>query len=223
MTDKKQDLIDRYIREEMNDEERASFEQDLTTDEELSEMYKYTLKVRDAIKSRNEKLEKINQWNTDDEERTPHIIVVRRIVYTIVSVAAVVVIFFMLNHKPSMPELDINRYECYRGANNTIQAAQLIKNKQYDDALKIINRIECKTLSAIDSVKRVIPTVTSDELPRIDYEISALNIDYNEIRWLKVYAFVGLELYKEAYDLLTEIRDEKTMYSAKADSLLKEF
>ena len=65
MTDRKQDLADRYIRGEMTDEERRSFEQQLGEDEELREIYRYTLRVVRVVNDRNSKIDKINRWNAE--------------------------------------------------------------------------------------------------------------------------------------------------------------
>lgn len=220
MKDRKQNLVDRYVRGEMDDEERASFEQNLSEDEELREMYRFTVKVCEAVKDRNEKLDKISQWKSDKKQSCSHKTVTRGIVCALISAAAVAALFFTFNHQPVMPELDVHKYECYRGTNNVMNVADMIKNGQYDKALSIIEKAEYTSLSAIDSVKSLIPEVSSDDLSRIDYEISALSLDYNEMRWLKVYVFIGLERYDEAIELLNEIRDENSMYSVKADSVL---
>ena len=57
-----QDKIDRYILGEMSAEERTDFEKQVAQDAELQELLEFTKNVNTAIKSRNEKLAKMKEW-----------------------------------------------------------------------------------------------------------------------------------------------------------------
>ena len=60
-----QDNIDRYVLGEMSVEERAGFERQVAQDDKLQEQLEFTQHVNTAIKSRNEKLEKMEAWDDD--------------------------------------------------------------------------------------------------------------------------------------------------------------
>lgn len=74
MNETKQDLIDRYLRGEMNAEEKSAFESQLAVDAELREQYDFTAKTIEALKSRKDKLKSISRWNEElsDRERELH-------------------------------------------------------------------------------------------------------------------------------------------------------
>ena len=65
MKDEMQDRIDNYLLNRMSDEERKSFEADLTNDEELKQQLEFTEKVIRALRSRNEKLAAMEEWKDD--------------------------------------------------------------------------------------------------------------------------------------------------------------
>lgn len=57
-----QEIIDNYVLGRMTAEERKSFEEELTINQELREQYKFTLQVKNAITSRQEKLKLLKFW-----------------------------------------------------------------------------------------------------------------------------------------------------------------
>ncbi len=62
-----QDNIDNYLLGRMSDEDIKSFEQELDRNEELREQTMFTKDIRNATKSRNEKLKKMDEWKDDCE------------------------------------------------------------------------------------------------------------------------------------------------------------
>ena len=60
-----QDRIDDYLLGRMSDEERNSFESDAAEDAELKEQLQFTETVRQATKSRNDKLAAMEEWKDD--------------------------------------------------------------------------------------------------------------------------------------------------------------
>ena len=67
-----QDRIDDYLLDRMSDEERANFEADAAEDAEIQEQLQFTETVRQATKSRNEKLAAMKKWKDDyawDDDR----------------------------------------------------------------------------------------------------------------------------------------------------------
>ena len=62
-----QDRIDDYLLDRMSDEERNSFELDAAEDVELKDQLQFTETVKQATKSRNEKLAAMAEWKDDYE------------------------------------------------------------------------------------------------------------------------------------------------------------
>ena len=222
MTDNRQDLTDRYIRGEMNDGERTAFERRMQTDEELREIYRYTLRVSRVVKDRNEKYEKMQQWERRRCAARPRRSAGSwsRLAYAVACAAAIVAAVFFINRRPSMPRLDMHRYECYRGANCVQHVANLIAGKQYDSAIYLIERAEEDFRSDADSLARLMQKASADRLRSLEYENSANKLDYDELRWLKVYALMGQDRYDDAEKLLRDISSGEGKYRALADSIL---
>lgn len=62
-----QDKIDEYLLHRMSDEERMAFENEANSDKELQEQLSFTGDVQQVLKSRNEKLAKMEEWQDDYE------------------------------------------------------------------------------------------------------------------------------------------------------------
>lgn len=62
-----QDRIDEYLLHRMTDEERTAFENEVNNDLELQEQLSFTEDVQQTLKSRNEKLAKMEKWKGDYE------------------------------------------------------------------------------------------------------------------------------------------------------------
>ena len=224
MKDSMQDLIDRYVRGEMSVEEKASFEKHILEDDELRKQLEYTMKVSEAIKDRSEKLEKIRRWNSEENNTKKSVkfynTFTGKIVYGLLSIAAIVAVVLYFNRCPSMPELDVQHYECYRGCADVTKIVQLIENEKYSDALNLIENTEKEYMTEKDSISKLIPTASLESLNRMEYELTANKADSDEIQWLKVYAYIGLKRYKDARELLRNISETIGIYTEKADSLL---
>ena len=207
----------------MTDEERRSFEQQLGEDEELREIYRYTLRVVRVVNDRNSKIEKINRWNAEHTVVRKHHFYntfAARLFYGVAAAAAVVTAVFLTNRHPSMPEFNAMQYESYRGSNSIQHVATLISEKKYDNAIYVIEREEKEYRADADSLNRILLNASAEEAECIGYEKNASKLDYDELRWLKVYALVGLERYDEAEQLLEDIGSEEGKYKEKADSML---
>lgn len=62
-----QDRIDAFLLHRMSDEERMAFENEVNSDMELQEQLSFTEDVQQTLKSRNEKLAKMEEWQGDYE------------------------------------------------------------------------------------------------------------------------------------------------------------
>ncbi len=60
-----QDRIDEYLLHRMSEEERLAFEKEVNSDKELQEQLSFTEDIQQVLKSRNEKLTKMAEWQND--------------------------------------------------------------------------------------------------------------------------------------------------------------
>lgn len=61
----RQDSIDRYVKNEMTNEEKEAFEHEMLVDEELKEEVQLDLMIADSIKKQAEKREMMAEWDKD--------------------------------------------------------------------------------------------------------------------------------------------------------------
>lgn len=73
--EKRQDLIDRYLKGEMSNQECSDFESSLSQDKQLEEQLKFSKIVKESVSSRSAKLEKMSMWeNVGIPQSTPSVL-----------------------------------------------------------------------------------------------------------------------------------------------------
>lgn len=223
MDEKKQELIDRYIKDEMPAEERRQFEKLLSEDAELQEQYEFTRQLQEALKSRMEKINLMKQWEDEDAEPAVQKAGHRKTLWRIVaSVAAVVLVsvslyMYMQPSGVEMPPLNESYGDVYRSSGELSQVKDLILEKRYAEALQMIDSLEKWT--QVDEKNGVKANMSDEERERIQYEQEVERQDADRLKWLKVYALMGLDRREEALQLLDELRRWNGIYQRKADSL----
>ncbi|MDE7378982.1 MAG: hypothetical protein K2N13_08520 [Paraprevotella sp.] len=232
MNEQQQDWIDRFLRDEMTAEERKTFESQLKEDAGLKEQLDFTKMVRTAISSRNEKLSLIRKW---DEETVPekkgngYRTPILRTIGIAGLVAAAVIGFFLFSplclfrELPIVNMVNIEHYECYKGKKTISRIAELVHEKNYKEALSLIEKEE-----HIASHGHSHPD--GPDMPYImaaprnmstNRNMSANRRDTEELQWLKAHALAGLGRMKEALECLDRIRQAEGIYKDKADSLFR--
>lgn len=225
MDEKKQELIDRYIKDEMPAEERRQFEKLLSEDAELQEQYEFTRQLQEALKSRMEKINLMKQWEDEDAEPAVQKVGHRKTLWRIVaSVAAVVLVsvslyMYMQPSGVEMPPLNESYGDVYRSSGELSQVKDLILEKRYAEALQMIDSLEKWT--QVDEKNGVKANMSDEERERIQYEQEVERQDADRLKWLKVYALMGLDRREEALQLLDELRRWNGIYQRKADSLYR--
>jgi len=219
-----QDRIDEYLMNRMSAEDRLIFMKEVDSDHELQEQLTFTKNVQQVLKSRNEKLAKMEQW-----EKSEQVAAVkprnkqRRNLYWISGIAAVLIAGFFLNHYRMTEDEHSAIYSetenmAVRGGSSYPDIRLLLKQKNHEEALSLIQ----ETLSSIreDSVRFCQDTSLSvDEKER---KIQLVKGQQEEINWLKVSALLGLQRKDEALALLNEMRKGKGLYQMSADSLYRQ-
>lgn len=237
-----QDRIDAYVQGRMSPEDKAKFEEEIRLDEEKQKQFELTRNVVKALKSRNDKLARMEQMKAQYEphqeracaaapsgnERRPalpqkknhkHIFIW---VSSLVGAAAILAIGLLLaipgsyvgngSIEPAFMETDN-----FRGDNSLSQIATLINNKQYGRALEAIQATETENRNELDSLLRVEPQPQQKE--EVAYQRSVLESQAYTLTWFKANALIGLKRMDEAQTLLNRLRLENGNYKIQADSL----
>ena len=207
-----QDRIDDYILDRMSDEERSTFEKEMAADAELQEQVAFMQNMRIALKSRNEKLAAMKEWENDyvwQEER----IVKRKWPYWVSGIAAVFVAGLMIFRTPS----DIDPNGMLRGGDSYAYIDTLILHEQYQEAL---DHIEEESLSIRnDSIEVVQDSLMSKK--SLDYNMLLIKEKQDDLKWQTILALLGMDRKDEALSLLNELRKEKGPYKKDAKALYK--
>lgn len=222
MDERKQEYIDRYIKNEMSVQERQCFEERLVSDAELREQYEFTLQVQTVLRSRAEKLERMKDWDNASAEKNTMIANRKRtgwVAAVILTAAAAWVggTFLLPDKEVKMPPLDQSGWELYRSGDNLSQIAALIQEEHYAEALQVIDEKE----KNVYSFSRKSSPVTDEERERMEYEQKVARLNAYHMKWLKVYALVGLGRMDEALEVLDFLRKEEGVYQMQADSLYR--
>ncbi len=240
-----QDKTDRYILGEMSAEERTEFEKQVAQDAELQEQLEFTQNVNTAIKSRNEKLAKMEEWEdpvsvyrtTGTEDCCSEPLCgkpaepsgSKKIWLWIPSIVAIAAIFvfgyFLIVPMESSsgdvyiaPQMLVDNY---RGSGSLQQIAGFINRRDYEKALVAIE-MEEKTLrikesELADSISSA--TMNEERSEALDYERNLLISMGYDLRWLKINALLGVGRKDEAIALLKEFKTERGEHRIQADSL----
>ena len=214
-----QDRIDDYLLDRMSDEERIRFETDAADDAELKEQLTFTETVQQTIKSRNEKLALMKEWENDYKWKHPS---ERRIMYWVYSIAAVLIagFFFMQNfHQGNgdidyMLSLEVDK-PSYKGGSDNYDINLLLGQKKYKEALVLIKQ---KSLSLEADSLGIAHDMTKEEKAK-EYDMLVVKEKRDDLKWLQVHALLGLNQRSDALMLLDELRLTEGRYKMVADSL----
>lgn len=245
-----QDRIDNYLLNRMSDEERKAFEADVAKDTHLKEQMTFTKNVMNAIKSRNEKLAMIKEWQNDyvwksetdeidsaieshisdrnnynrpsiKDSQKAHYSSKKQILYWASGIAAVVIAGFFLFHNLYMTETKNEFSTLPMGITNLRAGSDysdielLLNQKKYEEALSLIEQ-ETNSLRG-DSVE--IFQDLSIDLEKRDFKLQEVRMQQEDLKWLKIYALLGINNQHDAFRLLDEMRQEEGYYQMAADSL----
>ncbi len=219
-----QDDIDDYLLNRMSEEQQLAFEKEINRNPELQEQLDFTKNSVRALKSRNDKLAALKEWEKDyvwKEQRHKHIQL-----YWISGVAALFIVTFFIILKPNIKEdlRDPNAVEfeftpfdvnTIKNSSDYSDIESLLKGKSYKKALESIEK-EMQLLKS-DSTNIGSKFVFNYE----EYQTKMLNIrkKQDELCWLKVYALLGLNNTKQALLILDELRHRDGLYQIPSDSL----
>lgn len=150
----------------------------------------------------------------------------RKIWYWVSGIAAVILVGLLVinpfyNEHAITLDGDILSENTVRGNGDLYEIQELIKNENYKDALALIEECEKEMqMSEIsDSCCNVNDSVDDEMLEQLEYERMQKKMRLDDLSWLKVYVYVGLNRNDDAKTLLEQIRKAPGVYREKADSL----
>ena len=222
-----QDRIDDYILDRMSDEERSTFEKEMAADAELQEQVAFMQNMKKALKSRNEKLAAMKEWENDyvwEDERMAAIdipakplVPIKRFVYWISGVAAVFVAGLLIIQNVFLTPSDIDPRGMFREGASYAYIDTLILHEQYQEALTRIE--EENEVNRNDSIEFVQDSLMSEEA--LEYNMLLIKERQDDLKWQTVLVLLGMDRKDEALILLNELRKEKGAYQKDSRALYK--
>lgn len=219
-----QDRIDDYLLDRMSDEERKRFEVETVSNKELQEQLAFTQDVQHVMKSRNEKLAKLKEWEGEEQKKVANPRpTYRYYLYWLSGIAALFMVVFLLH---DLWVVEDGRHVNYQGIDNMAirgsssysDIRQALEQKKYEEALSLIKQET--VLIREDSVKfSHNNNLNEDEKEK---KMLLLMEQQDELDRLKVYALLGLQRKEDALMLLNEMRNREGIYQMSADSLYQQ-
>lgn len=105
-----------------------------------------------------------------------------------------------------------------RNGGDLAQIESLILNKDFDKALTAIEEAE-KEMHATAPAFAPADTLDDELREQMAYEANERQLRTDDLKWLKVYALIGLEREKEALSLLDQLRNGNGEYKESAGKL----
>lgn len=208
------DKIDKYLTNEMSDNEMAIFESELSNDLKLNEDLEFVKSLKSELKDRNEKIRLIKGIKAKQKRNVSFAI-------STVSIAAAIVLGFIIV-SPQLntysPQLDMGYYDSYRASGDITNIAGLINNKEYKTAMQAIEQEEA---SIIQEIEVITQNSSENDSVRVKYELELAQKDQYEISWLKANALIGLKENQKAIEILNKLSQKSGAHKEDAVTLLK--
>lgn len=231
-----QSRIDDYLLNRMSDEDRARFEADMMDNEELKEQLEFTETIRQALKSRNEKLAAMEEWKDDyvwkNERMTAASSSIKKILYWASGIAAVFIVgVFVFNvYRPSSTEMAMetashptealskNGNVSFRGRSQNMDIESQLAMGDYSKALARLEKDEADIRAGLMQIDYELHSRGNSYEDAVA-EKDSLETNLDRVLYLKAQALIGLDRKEDARVVLEEMRQSKSEYGIKADSL----
>lgn len=233
-----QERIDEYLLKRMSSDDRMVFDNEVAENQELQEQLSFTEEVRHAIKSRNEKLAKMKEWEKESYSKPR--LSNRRLYYWVSGIAALFIVgmitistYLSSFYKNVGSEYVQTDSLCSQNTDDEYAFIEkLLAENEYTKALKQIETEIFEISYALDcggivEETDILDTVTIDSACiDNDKNINDNTWEINQSRlahlhWLEARALIGLNRIDDALLLLEELRQSGSIYEPKADSLYR--
>lgn len=242
-----QDRIDDYLLGRMSDGDIMAFEREIRQNTELREQVEFTKSIQTAIKSRGEKLKKMQEWGDDYMWTNDRYVACqgwtgsgyenypapskeqtyfksrssRKMFYWISGIAAIFIAGFFLVDNLFVMESERtaspSSYE-YGNMRGGTDFTDIQELLVSQDFETALKQIGERERELVDVIA-VLKSDSTQESERKEYELQLIKLKKDNLNWLKVYALKGLNRIDEAIVLLDVIRNSESGYKEKADSL----
>lgn len=243
-----QDRIDDYLLNRMSDNDRKTFEIEVSNDLELQDQLKYTEKVRKAIDVRNERLTKMKEWENEyvrEKEREDIASEYRATGsgydYCPASANACTEPIrkegwlrtkgriYWMSGMAAMLILGVFLIPSlfFTNTPSFVDAGTFRSGSDYSDIEQLI--VQKQYEDALCAIRDSSIALTRDSLAivhddsineeRREYGLLIVVEKQDDLEWLKIQALLGLERKQEALGLLDEMRKKTGYYQLNADSL----
>lgn len=220
MDDRLNDLIDKYLRNEMSAEERLLFEQDALNDPDLRSEIELTYLIKSRLSDRKRKLKRTAHWERKRKARFAS-------VSTFATVAAGLAVFFFVTNtiwktNPESELVAMSGGDTVENMGSACEETIISVKKSMSEGKE---ELAIAKITGLED-QRVIPTLKeiSDEQYMMNY--SSENIDAKalkdyayELHWLKIQSLISAGKKSEALELLKSFVRLEGKFKAPADSL----
>ena len=224
MEEKYNDLIDRYLRNEMSREEKLDFEQQVLNNEQLKSELELTCRIKHRLADRQQKLRKTNEWKRRS---------MKGYIYmgAVTSIAASLAIAFLVwpasHHSLEGPSVEAiamapssaptEEQAIVHVEEATKKARANVKKGKDKEVIESVNELESRQfipqVGQISEIKLMSATVDTQERDTL------LSNAY-ELYWMKIQSLLRTGKKAEAKTLLQEFSSIEGRYKEQADSLL---
>ena len=229
-----QDQIDEYLLGRMSDGDRKAFEKQVEKDDELCEQLEFAKDVLTSMKSRNEKLAKMEEWEKGKPLVATGPSPVRKVIYWVSGIAAVFVVgLFLFKNYQSQP-FNMSAYMApqHEPSPTLVCDAPPQKAAPPKDIEGLVAVGERTSLEQIEDDEIAIwaemilcerELSSRGEVPEgVDEKMDSLKHQLDDLLFRKAQAYISLKRNGEARALLDSIRHSESKYRELADSLYQQ-
>lgn len=199
----RENMIDRYILGEMDEDERLELDALMDEDEDFRENLAFMEALTESLERREQNVQKMKQWQAQSASRSKVLVINWR--RTGFAAAACAALFISLSYPYSYNGLQDRGFLDSQVRGGSVELTEYIEKGQYELALGLVD----------DSVKELKASLPSAAHP--DYVQSEIKY----LEWTRIQTLLKLKEYEMAYGEVSAFRSDAGIYQEKADKLYK--
>lgn len=199
----REDLLDRYVLGEMDEDESLEFEALMDEDEDLREDLAFMEALTESLERREQNVQKMKLWQEQSASQTKVFVINWR--RAGLAAAACAALFLSLAYPYSHYGLQDRGFLDSQVRGGSVELTEYIEKGQYELVLELVD----------DSVKELETSLPSSAHP--DYVLSEIKY----LEWTKIQTLLKTREYELAFNEVSEFRADAGIYQEKADKLYK--
>lgn len=198
----REEMLDRYMLDSMDDAERQEFEYMMDDDDELREDMEFLKDLTEALSRRDQNIRSMKRWQQEQSglQKNRRVVLWRRLTY---AAAACALLFMCLSYPYSYYGLQDRGFLDSQARGGYDKVTEYIESARYEDALGLLN----------DSIMELESSLSSSV--HKDYVSSEINY----LEWTRIQVLLKMKEFESAYDAVSEFRSDAGIYHKKADKL----